>query len=81
MEKIVAENIRNTCRLTHEGTSRGATLHFFSFIAQLIEDIELVKSLKGFVRRAPLRRDRVNFFLCSENSLKLKNIQLSQKML
>ncbi len=35
-----------------EGTSRGATLRFFSFIAHLIEDIELVKSLKGFVRRA-----------------------------
>ena len=38
--------------MTYEGTSRGATLRFASFIYQLIEDIELVKSLNGFVRRA-----------------------------
>ncbi len=38
--------------MSYEGTSRGDTLRFASFIYQLIEDIELVKSLNGFVRRA-----------------------------
>jgi hypothetical protein len=37
---------------TYEGTSRSATLRFVSFINHLIENIELIKSLNRFVRRA-----------------------------
>ncbi len=39
--------------VTNEGTAQGDTLQFPSFIYHLIEDFELVKSLKGF-RPIPL---------------------------
>ena len=38
--------------LSNEETFRSATLQFVSFIHHSIEDIELIKSLNGFARRA-----------------------------
>jgi hypothetical protein len=42
----MSTNVPTTC--SYEGTTRGDTFRFHSFISHLIEYIEIIKSLKGF---------------------------------
>ncbi len=41
---------------TYEGSTRGGTFRFRSFISHLVEYIEVVKSLKGFLPNARLSK-------------------------
>jgi hypothetical protein len=56
--------------MTNEGTSWGATPRLISFTHHLMEGIDLIKSLNGFVRRAFPSGDMVvlsNFVLVAKN--------------
>jgi hypothetical protein len=50
----MSTNVTTSC--TYEGTTRGDTFRFHSFISHLIEYIEVVKSSKGFWPNALLSK-------------------------